>query len=135
LEIALANDKEVRLCVFVDPFMDPALTLKFLGDNNFSKEIKGLELIIGKTDWEDTDSDEEEGEEEQSEDAEKEEKEKVDKTDALCYGDKIKPLIEGLKSLDSVRITRQNHYQGKLFDDADFENLSVKKLYFDATVI
>ena len=80
------------------------MTLKFLGDNNYCKEIKGLELIIGKTDWEETDSDEE-----AEVDADKE---KVDKTDSQCYGDKIKPLLQELKSLEAIRITRQTHYEG-----------------------
>ena len=98
------------------------MTINFLAENEFSHEIKGLELIIGKTDWEDTD------------DESREEAEEEDKTDNTCYGNQIEPLITALTGLDSLRITRQNHFEGDLFDPK-FTNESCKKLYFDATII
>ena len=60
----MASDKELRLCVFVDPLTEPSYLLKFLEENEFNKEIKGLEFIIGKTDWDDTDDESREEEEE-----------------------------------------------------------------------
>jgi len=55
--VAAASDKELRLCIFIDPLTDSNSLVKFLEENEFQKEIKGLELIIGKTDWDDTDED------------------------------------------------------------------------------
>ena len=96
-----------------------------MDENEFTKEVKGLELIIGKTDWDDTDDEsreEEEGEE--------------DKTDSQCYGTVIEPLLSALDGLESLRITRQNHYEGDLFEALpNISNASCKRLYFDATVI
>lgn len=41
-----------------------------------------------------------------------------------------------LTDLKSMRITRQNHYEGDIFtSDSNFTNVSCKKLYFDATII
>jgi hypothetical protein len=39
-----------------------------LEENEFVKEIKGLELIIGKTDWEDTDDESEKTREDEEDD-------------------------------------------------------------------
>jgi len=124
VEISIASSKEVRLCIFIDPLTEPQLTIKFLEENEFIEEVKGLELIIGKTDWDDTDD-------ESREEAEEEED---DKTDTQCYGNKIEPLLTALTGLESLRITRQNHYEGDLFEPT-FSNVSCKKLYFDATII
>ena len=96
VEISIASSKEVRLCIFIDPLTEPQLTIKFLEENEFIEEVKGLELIIGKTDWDDTDD-------ESREEAEEEED---DKTDTQCYGNKIEPLLTALTGLESLRITR-----------------------------
>lgn len=36
LEIAVASDKEIRLCVFVDPLTDSALTVSWIKENDFA---------------------------------------------------------------------------------------------------
>ena len=126
VQLAVMIEKKIKMPMLQQFSSEALLEEKYI----VNQIIGGLELIIGRTDWEEVNNST------QSDKDEEEEKEVVVQEDSNSYSTKIHTLLKMFPHAWDLRFTRQVKHTGLIFPEfTDIVADKVIKFYFDASIL